>query len=212
MKTYHILRKGLIFLSIPLLCLSAKAQYNFKKYEHGCYYDTAGVKHTGIIHFRVGDEIKRIDFQTDSLSKSQKVNIEEIKAVVVTHRPIAEDANWGVSDKDSLVVLQWRKDKYLAKYVTTLQGIKIFGHVISSRSGPLNNPNYYTATDYDFVENNAILDYHDDESINWKEFYSRKFSNYPDVVQAIQQIKSKDSSIEDMATIVRYITQHYPLK
>src|ERR1700743_75851 len=202
----------ILFFLLTLLCeVSAKAQYNFKKYEHGCYYDNLGVKHTGIIHFRTGGSlISKIDFQTDSGSKSQKISIDTIQSIVVTHRPCAEDNVWGVSPKDSLVVLQWRRDKLLEKYVTTLQNIKIFGQVFNGHS--FNNVEQYTATDFDFVENNAILDYHDDESVDWKGFYSRKFSNYPDVVQVIQQIKKKEPSVDDFGTIVQYITHHYPLK
>ncbi|MBV8390018.1 MAG: hypothetical protein JO080_09490 [Mucilaginibacter sp.] len=203
----------LVFLLTLLISVSVKAQYNFKKYEHGYYYDNSGVKHTGIIHFRTGGSlITKFDFQTDSLSRSQKIGISDIQSIVVTHRACAEDSIWGISTKDSLVALSWRKDKQLEKYVTTLQGIKIFGMVFNSSSGPFNAREYYTATDYDFVENNAILDYHDDESVNWKDFYSKRFSNYPDVVQVIQQIKKKEPSVDDMAAIVKYITHHYPLQ
>lgn len=213
MKTLFIPRSILIFLLILSFGLTVKAQFNFKKHEPGCYYDTAGIKHIGIIHFRTGlnssSEIKKIDFQVDSTSESQKINVNEIRSVVVTHRPCNEDSIWGISNKDSLVVIQWRKDKYLAKYVTTLQGIKIFGHFLNS--SPVGG-GAYTAPEYDFIENDAILDYHDVEPVSWKEFYSRKFSNYPDLVQTIQQIKRKDPNLDDEIAIVRYITHHYPLR
>jgi hypothetical protein len=208
-----MLRRALIFALLFLIAFASNAQFNFNKYERGSYYDNNGSKHTGIIHFKTNrGEISKVEFQKDSIDTPQKLSLNDVQSVVLIHRPCPEDSVWGVSNTDSLVVLQWRKDKFLAKYVTTLQGTKIFGHVFSSSSGNSVYREYYTATNYEIVENGAILDYHDDDSVNWKGFYSKKFSKYPDVVAFIQQIKKKEPSIEDISAIVKYITHHYPLK
>ncbi|HVV56626.1 MAG TPA: hypothetical protein VHC47_14930 [Mucilaginibacter sp.] len=211
MKTFIQFRFILAIILILSTISIANAQYRFIKSEHGSYYDNSGAKHTGIVYFRSYGE--KIEFQADSLGKPQKLSLDNIQSIVFKHRPSREDSIWGVSALDSFVVLQPWKDKCLAKYVTTLQGVKIFGNVFTINTSPdFKWQQHLTATEYIFVENGVILNESDDKSVTWKDFYSGKFSNYPDIVAFIQHLKSKKNyaTYGDIYAIVKYITHHYP--
>jgi len=101
MKTIYIPCLLLIFFLISLFGFEANAQH-IRNYQIGCYYDTLGVKHTGLIDFGVGvagfktqDTYSKLNFKTDDSAKNQKVPIALIKSVIIQH----------VSGQDTILVL-----------------------------------------------------------------------------------------------------------
>jgi hypothetical protein len=101
MKTINIPSFLVIFFLIISSNFEAKAQH-IRNYQVGCYYDTLGVKHTGLIDFGVGvqgfktqDTYSRLNFKTDDSAKNQKVPISTIKSVIIQH----------VSSQDTILVL-----------------------------------------------------------------------------------------------------------
>jgi hypothetical protein len=101
MKTINILFFLVIFFLVSSCNFEAKAQH-IRNYQLGCYFDTLGVKHTGLIDFGVGvagfktqDTYSRLNFKIDDSAKNQKVPIALIKSVIIQH----------VSSQDTILVL-----------------------------------------------------------------------------------------------------------
>ena len=95
----------LVLLSL-LLCKSSNAQI-FKNYHDGSYYTLTGQKVSGLMSYLLYKD--RIFFKADKDANSEKIMINDIKAIITTY-----------PDVDSLIVLtEDNKDdkKYFAKFL-----------------------------------------------------------------------------------------------
>ncbi|MBS1519357.1 MAG: hypothetical protein JST50_00055 [Bacteroidetes bacterium] len=224
MKTLSIL---VLTLLIVCLCnIQSKAQLP-KNYQAGCYYDTSGVKHTGLIDFNVSmsNFYDRINFKTSDSAKNQKVPIAAIKSVLLD------------SDPDTIhVYTEWdtatyERTQYFGQLCTSTPSTHIYSRVhlkyhangvdvysvgspginVKAPGGTVHiSGTPSTATHYGSYGSTASADiqylYEIDGSLtlpiyrsNYKEVLTKAFADDPELVA---KIKNKTLKFPDMKEII----------
>ena len=220
-------------LSIPLIVLlficlcgvQSKAQNLKKNYQGGCYYDTSGVKHTGLIDFGAafgGSLYNKLNFKTDDSASNQKIPIAAVKSVVFQ------------SDPDTIrVFTEWdtvtyERTLYFGKLCTSTSNPRIYSRkqIKSTNNGTgwtagtpgqtLGTPNgtihisgtpttmngvvvntLYTVTQYLYeIDGGLTLPIY---RSNYKEVLSKAFADDPELVA---KIKNKTLKFPDLKEII----------
>jgi hypothetical protein len=199
-----------VLLSL-LLCISSKAQI-FKEYHDGSYYTLAGQKVTGIISVLLYKD--RIFFKADKDASSEKIMINDIKAIIISY-----------PDADSLTVLtEDNKDdkKYFAKFLfatpTTRFYYKFREHNVggaptmtiggapnsSAGSQPAFHNTYTWSHSASYSGTMQIPMYLDGNSTheltkkNYVEVLSKALADVPDLVQKIQNNEFKFKELDEI--------------
>jgi len=222
-----------VILFILSSCFVLKAQVHFRHYTPGHYYDHSGVKHTGFIDFgrNVWGSVK-INFKDDSITAAnQRIDISDIRSIVVTRRPDTADAAPGNSklaiDKmviDSFIVVQetvetpdsTTTDTRLCKFVTSAVNAKIYSRNVQRSGGGFGMgvgaigavsivagaSISYTDTLYLCEADGKTLQI---RRSNYKQLLAKAFADYPDLVQKIQ---NKELKFGDLGDIIRRYVAH----
>ena len=122
MKTLSI---TVLVLLVTCLCsVKSKAQLP-KNYQQGCYYDTSGVKHIGLIDFNVsfGNFYDKINFKKDDSAKNQKVPVAAIKSVLIDSEP---DTIHVYTEWDTAT---YERTQYFGQLCTSTPSTRIYSRV-----------------------------------------------------------------------------------
>lgn len=184
------------------------------------YYDGAGKKKSGLIHFYIGQYY--IVFRTDQDSKPENVNISDITAVVIP-------------GQDSVAVVTADNNphkKYFAKtFFSTPTTHFYFKHsmygggsggaphmttlsnVPSSTSNSLHSVNIWS-TSNNFSNSQDLLMYSDNNTTyevnrrNYIDVFSKAFAEQPDLVKRIQNKEFKFRNIFELIDAYRRPVRH----
>ncbi len=194
-----------------LFCFSSKAQI-FKNYHDGSYYTHTGQKVSGLIAFLPYKD--RIFFKADKDASSEKIMINDIKALIISY-----------PDIDSLIVLtEDDKDdkKYFAKFLFATPTTSFYYKFREYNSGGAptmtigSAPNSSTGSQPAFHNTYTwshspiysgtmkIPMYLDGNSTreltkkNYVEVLSKAFADVPDLVQKIQSNEFKFKQLDEI--------------
>ncbi|RYU91527.1 hypothetical protein EWM62_06195 [Mucilaginibacter terrigena] len=209
------MKKILLLLCILSVALSSKAQLFGKHYDEGYYYDSVGVKHTGLISWSppaksiFGNKGDNIFFKTDK--KAEKIKLKNIE---LRSFSIKNDS----ARMDSFVVAT-NKDFEKAPFLQVLldNNVKIYGFTMLSSSGggmmmgaggnmvmtpsfSSSDTKYYYGSDPDHT---TRLD-----KKNFIEVMSKALASKPYVVKRVQDKTFKISKLNEL--LYFYRTDNYP--
>src|ERR1700744_5052889 len=216
MKTLSIL--VILLLFICLCNVKSKAQ-NTKDYQSGCYYDTSGLKHIGLINFDVsyGNFYDRLNFKISDSAKNQKVPIATVKSVLINSMPdtIRVYTEWDTAT--------YERTQYFGQLCASTPNTRIYSRVhlkykangvdvwsmgVSGRSrfvgheGGYGN-SVYTETQYLYeIDGSLTLPIY---RSNYREVLSKAFADNPDLVS---KIKNKTLKFPDLKEIIEQYQSH----
>jgi len=232
MKPSLASRSAVLLLSLLSCCFTLHAQVHFRTYNPGRYYDRNGVKHTGFIDF--GNNFwgtVKINFRegTDTAA-NQKIDIADIRSLVVMHQPDTAYAPGTINIAkqmvvDSFVVVQENNensfdpkatDTRLCKFVTDAVNAKIYSRNVKKSAGgfgmgigsigavsmSMGVSMSYTDTLYLCEAEGKTLQL---RRSNYKELLARAFADDPDLVQKIQ---TKQLRFGELNEIIRRYVAH----
>lgn len=183
------MRKNLLIAVIMLFSIAAKAQ----PYREGYYYSSSGQKISGLISMTPSDT--KIHFKQNKDARSEKIKIEDIKAIVLI----------GLIN-DSLTVLNEGKkdnDKYFSKFFLASPNTRFYlkyqayhgGGMPTLTTTGLNTYRWTTSRSY--YGTAEITMYEDGDTTyeltkkNYIEVLSKAFADVPELARAIQNKEFK---------------------
>jgi hypothetical protein len=225
MKTLSI--PLIIFLFICLFKVESKAQH-IRKYQAGCYYDTAGIKHTGLIDFGVGVAVStynKLNFKTNDSASNQKIPISVIKSVIIQ----------GASRRDTIFVYtemdttRFERTQYFGQLCISTPNMRIYSRQLlkSQNNGAwsMGTPGYnmktpggtvhiagapstyfgsYGSSEYSVTQYMYEIDGSLTVPIyrsNYKEVLSKAFADDPELVAKIKNKSLKFGDIEEIMSL-----------
>ncbi len=209
------MKKIFLLLCILSITFSTKAQLFGKHYDEGFYYDSVGVKHTGLISWSppaksiFGNKGDHIYYKTDKKAEQVKLKNTEIRSFGMKRDTTQMDSFTVATNKDFL------KAPFLQ--VLLNNDIKIYAFTMISNSGggmmpgaggnmfftpgfSNNDTKYYYGSDPD---NTTRLD-----KKNFIEVMSKALASKPYVVKRVQDKTFKLDKMEGL--LYFYRTDNYP--
>lgn len=221
----------IIFLFVCLFNVESKAQH-IRKYQVGCYYDTAGMKHTGLIDFGVGlaeSTYNKLNFKINDSASNQKIPIAAIKSVIIQ----------GASRRDTVLVYTemdtstYERTQYFGQLCVSTPNTRIYSRELiktqnngtwsmgtpgsnmktpggtvhmagtpSTYIGPYGSTEY-TVTQYMYeIDGGLTLPIY---RSNYKEVFSKAFADDPELVV---KIKNKTLKFGDIEEIISQYQDH----
>ncbi|MFD0765312.1 hypothetical protein ACFQZI_10655 [Mucilaginibacter lutimaris] len=209
------MKKILLLVCILSITIGAKAQLFGKHYDEGYYYDSVGIKHTGLISWSppaksiFGNKGDHIYFKTDKKAEQIKLKENQISSFAIKNDS---------ARMDSFVVAK-NKDFIKAPFLHVLldNDVKIYGFTMISSSGggmmpgaggnmvfmpgfSSNDTKYYYGEDTDHT---TRLD-----KKNFIEVMSKALASKPYVVKRVQDKTFKLSKLNEL--LYFYRTDNYP--
>ncbi|HEY9001330.1 MAG TPA: hypothetical protein VIM89_08245 [Mucilaginibacter sp.] len=215
MKTLFV--AVLAFLIVCLCNVKSEAQLP-KNYQSGCYYDTSGVKHTGLIDFNVsyGNFYDKINFKTSDSAKNQKIPVAAVKSVLIDSNP---DTIHVYTEWDTAT---YARTQYFGQFCVSTPSTRIYsrvhlkykanGYDVSSMSGSgriswTHEGGYGSTASADIqylyeIDGSLTLPLY---RSNYKEVLTKAFADDPELVA---KIKNKTLKFPDLKQIIEEYQSH----